>query len=254
MLSTQRFFIISDPQIGNETQVQSLDIKTNIVLQKISPDDIVIIPGDLTEKGVGQVNNPIHRYLAYCACFRKEGDIPEDNQFRIFREKYLHPLDEKSKDVFFCNGNHDTYTQKWWGEQDVAKFIKKRYGGLHYMKKCNGIFVFSLSIYPNKKRIKWFESKLAKTTEPFVVFFHYNIEGPFSDWWSDDLKSMFLSVLQKHKERCVFIAEGHYHSSYFKYLKDFLVVNGAGNAVVSIEVQTDENHKIIKIDPKLLDK
>lgn len=254
MTSKQRFFVISDPQIGNDSQVRSMDIKKNIVLKNISPDDIIIIPGDLTDKGIGNVNNPFTLYFAYCACFRKPEDIPKENQLQILKDDYLNDLDTKCKDMFLCIGNHDTYTQKWWGEQDPAEYVKKRHGGLYYMKKCNNILIFSLSIYPNKKRTNWFKDKLAKTSEPFVVFFHYNLKGPYSDWWSDNEKDNFLTVLNKHKKRCVFIAEGHHHSSYFTHWNDFVVVNGANDSPILVDVETDQNNNIVKVDTKLLQK
>jgi len=252
-MRTQRFFVISDPQIGNDFQERMMKKKTEDVLRTATKDDVVLIPGDLTDHGVGPVDNKFMLYFGYCICFRKKGQVPSRNELDVLHTQHIRPLQEKCRDVLMCIGNHDTYTQFWWGEQAPAKYVKKENGGLIYKKDANGILVFSLSIHPTQKNIAWLDQELAKTDAPFVVFFHYNTKGAYSDWWSDKEKDLLENVLKKYKSRLCFIAEGHKHLSYKTTWRDFPVVNAAGSHAVVVDVTFDPVQNILDRNSRILE-
>lgn len=237
--SQQRFIVLGDPQIGNAAQEERTASKVSRILEEIREDDVVIVPGDLTDKGVGPGANPLYRYLAFCACAREEGAVPSRNQLRAFRRTVMDPLSERCKDVLVCIGNHDEYTQTWWGHQYPAAYVADRHGGPVYVETCNGVQVLCLSKYPSRANTEWMAAKLASTRGPFCVFFHFNTEGPYSDWWSEADKRRFAQTLREHGDRCAFIAEGHVHRSYADgRWEGFRVVNGSGDAAVVVDVVT----------------
>jgi len=234
---SQRFVILGDPQFGNAAQEKHTAEKMTRILQEIRADDVVIVPGDLTDKGVVKGDSFFHRYLVFCACAREKGHVPSQDQLRAFREIVVEPLSDLCKDVLVCIGNHDEYTQTWWGHQYPAAYVKDRHGGPVYAKTCNGVRVLCLSKYPTPANTRWMDAELAASRGPFSVFFHFNTKGPYSDWWSSDDKEFFLKTLRKYGDRCAFLAEGHFHYSYADHVwNGFRTVNGSGGKAVVVDV------------------
>lgn len=243
----QRFFVISDPQIGNESQERSMNIKRENVIKMASKDDVVIIPGDLTHNGTSDVNNPFIRYLCMCFCVREaRGEKVKHlkNQLKELKELHVNPLKQACKDVLMCIGNHDSLIQWWTGFNPVHNYVKKEHGSLVYAKEINGIIVYSLSEWPTKKNVEWLSRQLDSHSKPFIVFFHYNLQGPYSDWWKNKEKDRLAKVLEPHKGRNVFIAEGHFHSSYVKRWNGFMEINGAGDQAICVDVTLKDSGEI----------
>lgn len=73
----------------------------------------------------------------------------------------------------------------------------------------------------------------ATVPHPVVIFFHYNITGPHSDWWSAGGKEAFYEVIKptpKKGYRVCCVAVGHQHRSYIEKWRDVSVVSGAGGS------------------------
>jgi len=246
----QRFFIISDPQIGNTAQEVSMKKKMEKILKVSQGNETLIIPGDLTDHGVANVKNPLINFLCMCTPFRKSKgeDITQyKNELKILNNEYIRPLEIACKNTLMCVGNHDSQTQWWIGHNPVFSYVRKKHGDLVYVKKIDGIMVYCLSEYPTIKNVEWMEKHLRKHSMPFIVFFHYNLEGPFSDWWSDKEKLYLVSVIQKNKKRFAFIANGHWHVSQARFERDILCVNGAGSSPVQVDVELDKNGNLINV-------
>jgi len=236
-MSSQRFIVLGDPQVGNVVQEERTIAKMTRILREIREDDVVLVPGDLTDKGVVKGDSFFHRYLVFCACAREEGHVPPRDQLRTFHDTVVAPLSERCKNVLVCVGNHDEYTQTWWGHQYPAAYVKDRHGGPVYAKTCNGVHVLCLSKYPTRANTEWMDAKLAATRSPFCVFFHFNTQGPYSDWWSPEDKERFLGTLRKYGDRCAFVAEGHVHHSYADHVwHGFRTINGSGEEAVVVDV------------------
>lgn len=251
----QRFFIISDPQIGNPQQEEYMRKKKDKIIETATGDEVLIIPGDLTDHGVASVNNPILNIFCMCSQIRKSNgeDITKyKNELKELHNEYIKPLGNVCKDTLMCIGNHDSQTQWWTGHNPVFSYVKDKHGDLVYVKKINGIMVYCLSKYPTFNNVEWMEKHLKKHTMPFIVFFHYNLEGPFSDWWSEREKLYLIHVIEENKQRFAFIANGHWHISQTKEEKGLLCVNGAGSSPVQVDVELDKNGKLVKVNSIVL--
>lgn len=240
----QTFYVISDPQIGNYTQEQSMERKRDTVLANCSKNDVVIIPGDLTESGKGSIKNPIIKYCCVCHCIR--GDTVKDwrNELQDLKDKHINPLKEGCGDVLMCIGNHDSQTQYWTGYNPVFGYVKKEHGSQRYKKDVNGIMVYSLSEWPRKKDVDWLVQNLKKDKKVSVLFFHYNLKGPYSNWWSEAEKQYLAERIQPFKKMIAFIAEGHVHTSYISKWNDIVRVNGAGFTAIQVDVVTNDEGEL----------
>lgn len=240
------FFVVGDPQVGHDEQEARMDVKLQQIKNHADPEgrDICIIPGDLTQHGTGPVNNCFVRYFCMCVPYRKARDesVPDRDQLAVFKDSYWKPIRERCKRTYVCIGNHDTLITYWTGKQPVNDFITKQHGGGRYVDLVDdAIYVVSLGEYPTEDNIAWLERQLASMRKrPVVLFFHFNLYGPFSDWWSDENKERLSEVLEPIKERVAFIAVGHHHSSYTGKWKDFNVVNGSGSDVVRVKVDVEQ--------------
>jgi hypothetical protein len=237
----QNFYIIGDPQIGDDVQETRMKKKTKDVLSINDKNGIIIIPGDLTNFGLGSMD-PITKYLCMCYPYRKHmtnNNLGSKNELKELIDEHLNPLKDKYKHVLMCVGNHDSLTQWWTGYNPVFNYVKQECGGLIFEKEINGIMIYSLSQWPKMSTSDWLSKRLALHSKPFVLFFHYNLQGPFSDWWTDKEKNHFYKVIKPHKNRILFVSEGHIHSSYVKEWNGIKVVNGAGNQAMQVLVDTD---------------
>lgn len=247
----QTFYIISDPQVGNSTQERYMQEKKINVLNDVQPDDVIILPGDLTNHGRSSIKNPLIKYLCVCYGIRKSQGENVDNwedQLDTLKKEYINPLENACKNVFMCIGNHDSLTQWWIGYNPVFNYIRQKHGSQVYAKEVNGIMIYCLSEYPKKSSVDWLEKQLKKNqNKASVIFFHYNIKGPYSDWWSDTEKDYFAMKIDPFKKHIAFIAEGHLHTSYVSNWNGIVNVNGAGNKAIKINVDTDAQGNINEV-------
>lgn len=248
-MPSARIFVHGDPQIAHSTQESRNKEKVDIIAKHAEPGDITLVCGDCTQNGVGNVHSPIYLYGKICHCFRSS-DTPSRNELKVFINDCMNPLEKACGEgnVLACPGNHDSHREYWFSSMNaVYDYLVKKYGrGAHntYKKELDHIIIFSLGVYPNAKRLDWFKTQLKQTTKPFVVFWHYNLQGSYSDFWSDKEKENVYDVLNSHRDRCLFICEGHIHATYIREWKGFRVANGAGNAPVEIiiEKRDDDYH------------
>lgn len=253
-----RFFICGDPQIGLHAQEELTRMKIPRMRDNVLSNDlnICIIPGDLTDNGVGPgcvMCPPIFRMFCMgkspftgAACNTSLAGA--DDELSRFKHDVLYPLETICDDVFICDGNHDRGHFKM---TPVPDFIKSRHGSLCYSYVRDDILIICLSEYPRKDRLEYLDTMLRSTTNYVVIFFHYNLYGPFSEFWSDEEKTNFYNAVIGYKDRLLFIATGHVHASYVDNWKGLLVVNGSGLEVVCIDVYDDEDGKK-KVQTKML--
>jgi len=241
-----RFYVLGDPQVGLEGQTRRMHDKVRAIRADATSADACLIPGDLTHHGVGPVGNPFYRFLRICACCRGEGEVPDEDQLARFRAECLEPLREKCGQVLLCRGNHDTLTSYWMGSDAVTDFLRAYQGGdLVYERECgqgDNVLVYGLLEYPDAARLAWLRRRLEATRSsklPVVIFFHFNITGPFSNWWKDEEKEAFKAVLDAHRERIAFLAVGHWHVSMVNQWDGHTVVAGSGDHAIVVDVEPD---------------
>ena len=146
----------------------------------------VIVAGDLTNRGTAQ-------------------------QWRLFTSLYgLTGRDGLLRyPVFEGTGNHDRPRQ---GLPMVLTGVSRRHGGLRYAFTWNGVRFLNLNLYPSRYALAFLQKDLRArpASTPLVIFFHYNLWGPYSSWWSASEKKAFASALAGRNVLALF--HGHFHA------------------------------------------
>ncbi|MFP4354640.1 MAG: metallophosphoesterase [Phycisphaerae bacterium] len=152
---------------------------------------MVLIAGDLTENG-------------------------EDSELAEFLE--LYGTDGRDGRLRWptrvCMGNHDRYVPSTYlGRKPVKQMVEQRNGGLFYSWDVDDVHFVCLGEYPTLDRQRWLAADLARAGAdvPVVLFFHYNILGAYSDWWTDEEKSSLADVIGPFNVVAIF--HGHWHTS-----------------------------------------
>lgn len=200
------FVVDSDPQIGKEGQELAKSGHTSRILSLSKELSIkcMIMPGDLTDLGSDG---------KCCSSVDQLGE---------FINEWVSPLETiKGMQLLLCAGNHDTYTFN----KPVMSWLKKRHGDHKYFVDIHNIRFICLGIYPDKKNCEWLKSQI-NINNPIVLFFHYNLSGPYSDWWKDTEKEEFFNVINGHN--IIGIFTGHIHDSFMTKWKGFNVYSTGG--------------------------
>ena len=89
--------------------------------------------------------------------------------------------------------------------------MRRRHGGLPYAWNWDDVHLVCLGVYPNAANLQWLKKDLATVSRetPVVLFFHYPMGGPFSDWWNERDKNALAQAIAGY--RVVTIFTGHYH-------------------------------------------
>jgi hypothetical protein len=74
------------------------------------------------------------------------------------------------------------------------------------------------------------------------LIFHYNLEGSFSDFWSEDDKQAFLKLANEYKSQILGIMVGHKHQTYQNVWNGFKVFSAAGSELMKIMI--DETYNV----------
>jgi hypothetical protein len=124
--------------------------------------------------------------------------------------------------IFECSGNHDRPVPGW---TTITDKVRQRHGGLTYSWDWGDVHVVCLDVYPDPTNLRWLRRDLAAAGRdvPVVIYFHYSILGPFSDWWSNRDKDAFAAALERYNVIGIF--HGHFHGSYAYKWKGFDVFN-----------------------------
>jgi hypothetical protein len=108
--------------------------------------------------------------------------------------------------VYETIGNHD------WGWDSPAKLgVRERHGDVAYAWDWEGVHFASLGVYPNAERLAWLQQDLARvgTAQRVILFFHFSLEGPYSDDWTAAEKDAFAEAIEPYNIVAIF--HGHYH-------------------------------------------
>jgi hypothetical protein len=124
--------------------------------------------------------------------------------------------------VFECSGNHD---RPFLHLGQVTEKVRQRHGALTYSWDWGDLHVVCLDVYPTAANLRWLRGDLAAAGRrvPVVIYFHYSILGPFSDWWSEAEKEAFAKAIEGYN--VVGIFHGHFHGSYHYQWKGLDVFN-----------------------------
>jgi hypothetical protein len=108
--------------------------------------------------------------------------------------------------VFESIGNHDLGT-----EAPIKEKARLRHGGIDYSWDWDDLHLVCLDMYPDAKTRAWLARDLARIPSgtPLVLFFHYSLEGPYSDFWEQADKDAFAADLAGRNVLAIF--HGHEH-------------------------------------------
>jgi predicted phosphodiesterase len=150
----------------------------------------LLVAGDLTENGkTGEME-------AFASLYGHKSEGQLDCPTRVFA------------------GNHDRYVPAWYlGIKPVHGMIRNRHGAMRYSWDWDDVHLVALGEYPDDATCRWLARDLAQAgrERPVVLLTHYGILGPYSDWWSDQEKSVFGDVIEPFNVAAIF--HGHYHNS-----------------------------------------
>lgn len=208
-----------------------------------TPIDAIICAGDLTDMGWDG-----RRFL----CWAYGGAEDQVTPLR----RWVEGLEADVAPVFLASGNHDQYVPWPYRHKGVRDFIESRHGGLHYNWEIIVRLAGSdseadgnaddgqneiryrgvcLDVYPDKAGRDYLANIIQRhPNDRYIIYFHYNLEGSYSDWWSEDEKQKFADVIAGHD--IALIVCGHYHINSLKKWRGYNVAMGAGSrlAVVTL--------------------
>ena len=108
--------------------------------------------------------------------------------------------------VFEAIGNHDLNS-----ESPIKERAKARHGGTDYAWNWDDLRFLCLDMYPDTKTREWLTRELEKLgkDQPMILFFHYSLEGPYSDFWEQQDKEDFARAILGYNVVAIF--HGHEH-------------------------------------------
>jgi cytolysin (calcineurin-like family phosphatase) len=108
--------------------------------------------------------------------------------------------------VFEAIGNHDVNSSS-----PIKERVKRRHGGINYSWEWEGVHFACLDMYPDSRTIDWLLQDLHRVgrERPLVLFFHYSLEGYYSDFWSQEDKDAFARAIEPFNVAAIF--HGHEH-------------------------------------------
>ncbi len=218
------FLVNSDTHVGNDNHSNYILKKAQLpkmleVIDDFNDVSLVVLAGDLTDTG-------------------------HDWQFQQFSNEWLIPLVNAGVNIFLAHGNHDTYLDHWYEKKAVLDYIKKTYGNLHYSFNIEGVHFVCCGKYPEGTKSSscclpsckktWLKKDLEKVGKmtPIVIFFHYNIVGNFSDWWTQEEKDEFYDTIEDYNILCVFT--GHWHYTFTHMWREQIPVACVGGSYFAV--------------------
>ena len=208
-----RIYVIGDIHVGKDEIYSQKSKFISSIIDKVKnePESMVILTGDLTENGSG--------YGKLC-CFSCINNCSGSNQTEAFINNVYKPLIKANKNIYMCHGNHDESTDNL--TYPIVDFIQDTYGadkkGCYYFIHNNICFV-CLGKYPDADALKFYSMVINRTEDkyPYVLFYHYNMYGPYSDFWTDNEKTVFTNFIDKKNIIC--ILTGHIHDTFMSYIE-----------------------------------
>ena len=108
--------------------------------------------------------------------------------------------------VFESIGNHDL-----GAEASIKDRARLRHGGIDYSWDWDDLRLMCLDMYPDASTRAWLAGDLARISPgtPVVLFFHYSLEGFYSNSWEQEDKDAFAGALAGRNVLAIF--HGHEH-------------------------------------------
>ena len=108
-----------------------------------------------------------------------------------------------------------------------------------------------MGLYPHRDDNEFlkFALPLPNSNIPVIIFFHYNFieREKYSDWWNNSDKELFYNTIKNNN--ILAIMHGHLHITSISSWKGIPVLNGSGNGIILICLNSENKvieTKIIK--------
>jgi len=114
--------------------------------------------------------------------------------------------------VFEAIGNHDLNQSS-----PIKQRVRERHGGVDYAWDWDDLRLICLDMYPDAATVEWLEGELARlgTQRPAILFFHYSLEGYYSDFWEAAEKDAFARAIAGYNVVAIFHGHEHRVGHYF---------------------------------------
>jgi hypothetical protein len=139
------------------------------------------------------------------------GDTTDNGHLEEFAEfEALYGLNGKDGllryPVFESIGNHDVNSTS-----PIKERARQRHGGINYSWDWEGVHFACLDMYPDAATRAWLAEDLRgrDRRQPLVLFFHYSLEGRYSDFWEPEDKDAFADAIKDRNVLALF--HGHEH-------------------------------------------
>jgi hypothetical protein len=108
--------------------------------------------------------------------------------------------------VFEAIGNHDVN-----GTSPIKERARQRHGGINYTWSWDDIQFLCLDMYPDASTRAWLTRELTRlgSRRPVILYFHYSLSGPYSDFWEQADKDAFAKTIEGRNVLAIF--HGHEH-------------------------------------------
>lgn len=207
--------------------------------------DAMICMGDLTESGTDGKS-----FL----CWQYGGVDDQVTPLKMFVNKIENEYGIK---IFLGEGNHDEYVPWPYLHKGVRNMIKARsknnstiYTESMWRQDRGEIEIYKykfifLGKYPSTKAVDFLSEELRTglSDDNIIIGFHYNVEGDWSDWWSQNDKINFLHALEPYRKQIRLIVVGHRHENYLLSWHGYNVISGAGSRVVLCKIDPNNDFK-----------
>ncbi len=207
------FFVAADTHFGAMKSIEALNRRQVEAMNALPGTPVpaavgqwvvaeplgVLMAGDLTDHGLAR------EWQQFAAVYGRDGT---DGLLR-------YPLYEGT-------GNHDRYVPLL---RPVLDAVRKRHGRLTYSWDWSDVHLVCLDEYPDAANRRWLVRDLAAVgrRRPVVIYFHFNLVGPFSQWWPRREKEAFARAIDGYN--VVGIFHGHFHYSQHYAWKGWDVYN-----------------------------
>ena len=108
--------------------------------------------------------------------------------------------------VFEAIGNHDVNDAS-----PIKERARQRHGGIDYAWDWDDVRLACLDMYPDARTLAWLARDLETRgrERPMILYFHYSLEGYYSDFWEQEEKDAFATAIGGHNVLAIF--HGHEH-------------------------------------------
>jgi hypothetical protein len=108
--------------------------------------------------------------------------------------------------TFEAIGNHDLNA-----ESPIKERAKQRHGDINYSWDWDDLHIVCLDMYPSATTLEWLARDLSRlpADRPVIPFFHYSLDGPYSNSWEPKEKEAFAKALEGRNVPVIF--HGHEH-------------------------------------------